>query len=292
MVGGTHSAVGVPKEDLTQFTLAASQLSCQLVSTVPPLVCAQPATAFCRECHEKEMEPLWDDSLEVCDLEYYRPTLFLGYEGRVARKGWVGNKRFKPQNGEHIEKLTSEVTSSKDFAASSTQSQSVTSTEPQADDPRLPRPISEYRVETLSVSNGESLEQPATNQRDVVQTGRTESCDANPETQQVVTADLQAKKCPLHSGKGSSIFASLSLSARGGKEDSDGPLLTYGATPLPLVPVGPRREGEAGESPGGKRARSTDRRSQTPTRPRPGNHRAREEGPDGRFSLSHVWLWK
>lgn len=78
--------------ELSQFTQKASDLSQSLLTTVPPLVCDQPETSFCKECHEKEMKPLWDDSLGSYNLEYYRPTLFFSYEGRVARKGWVGNR--------------------------------------------------------------------------------------------------------------------------------------------------------------------------------------------------------
>ena len=77
---------------MAQFATSASSLSWNLLTTVPPLVCAQPNTTYCRECHQKEMLPVWNDKLDEYDLVYYRPTLFLSYEGKVARKGWVGNK--------------------------------------------------------------------------------------------------------------------------------------------------------------------------------------------------------
>jgi len=38
------------------------------------------------------MKPTWDNDLANYDLVYYRPVLFLGQEGKVTQKGWVGNQ--------------------------------------------------------------------------------------------------------------------------------------------------------------------------------------------------------
>lgn len=90
----TLADVGAPSEnEMSKFVSSACHLSWNLLTTVPPLVCAQPNTAFCKECHQKELTPLWNNEIESYELVYYRPVLFLNYDGKVAREGWVGNKR-------------------------------------------------------------------------------------------------------------------------------------------------------------------------------------------------------
>lgn len=85
--------LNVPENDLKGFTTKVSQISWNLLTTIPPLVSAVPNISFYKEWHEKEMRPIWDNDLENYELVYYRPVLFMGHEGKVAQKGWVGNKR-------------------------------------------------------------------------------------------------------------------------------------------------------------------------------------------------------
>ena len=87
------SDLKVPENDLKEFTTKVSQISWNLLTAIPPLVSAVPDVTFHKEWHEKEMRPIWDNDLENYELVYYRPVLFMGHEGKVAQKGWVGNKR-------------------------------------------------------------------------------------------------------------------------------------------------------------------------------------------------------
>ena len=66
-----------------------------MLSNVPPMISATISdTPFCKEWHDKEIEPDWNKRLleSDYDLVYYRPTLFFSYEGKVTQKAWVGNK--------------------------------------------------------------------------------------------------------------------------------------------------------------------------------------------------------
>ena len=92
----------MPEDELKRFTTKVSQLSWNLLTAVPPLVSAVPDVEFCKAWHEKEMKPLWDNDLANYDLVYYRPVLFLGQEGKVTQKGWVGNKRSVNDNKRSI----------------------------------------------------------------------------------------------------------------------------------------------------------------------------------------------
>ena len=76
-------------EDITK---KMSEFSWKILETVPPMVSTTVSdTLFCKDWHEKEMSPEWNEELENYDLEYYRPVLFFSYEGKVSQKGWVGN---------------------------------------------------------------------------------------------------------------------------------------------------------------------------------------------------------
>ena len=88
----------MPVNKLKRFTTKVSQLSWNLLTAVPPLVSAVPDVEFRKGWHEKELKPLWDNDLTLYDLVYYRPVLFLGQEGKVTQKGWVGNKRSVSDN--------------------------------------------------------------------------------------------------------------------------------------------------------------------------------------------------
>lgn len=79
------------ESELSKFTRKAARLSWDLLCTVPPLVCTQPQQ-YSRARHHREMAPLWNKSLRHFELVYYRPVLFLSYEGRVAQRAWVGNR--------------------------------------------------------------------------------------------------------------------------------------------------------------------------------------------------------
>ena len=81
----------VSESEFRKFTGSISELAWNFLTTVPPLVCAQPDTTFCKECHQKEMKPLWKEKIPDYKLVYYRPVLYLSYEGKVAHKGLVGN---------------------------------------------------------------------------------------------------------------------------------------------------------------------------------------------------------
>lgn len=78
------------------FTSKSAQLSWNLLTTIPPLLSLTPSSAYFREWHEKELPPTWNKDLVHYDLVYYRPILFMSCEGKVARKGWVGNKDSSP----------------------------------------------------------------------------------------------------------------------------------------------------------------------------------------------------
>ena len=81
----------MPESEFKTFTGSVSHLAWNFLTTVPPLVCGQPDTTFCRECHQKEMKPLWKEEITDYKLVYYRPVLYRSYEGKVASKGLVGN---------------------------------------------------------------------------------------------------------------------------------------------------------------------------------------------------------
>jgi len=55
------------------------------------LLSITPPSSYYKEWHEKELAPTWNKDLLAYDLVYYRPILFMSSEGKVARKGWVGN---------------------------------------------------------------------------------------------------------------------------------------------------------------------------------------------------------
>ena len=81
--------------DFEDLTAKMSELSWKMLNTIPPLVSAEITDSpLSSSWHDKEMKPLWDDKLEDpnYNLVYYRPILFFSYEGKVAQKGWVGNK--------------------------------------------------------------------------------------------------------------------------------------------------------------------------------------------------------
>ncbi len=76
-------------EDLTEKMYQFSQ---KMLETVPPLVSETISdTLFCKDWHEKELSPEWNEELEDYRLVYYRPIVFFSYEGKVSQKGWVGN---------------------------------------------------------------------------------------------------------------------------------------------------------------------------------------------------------
>jgi len=86
----------VPQVDLKQLTAKMSELSWRMLHTVPPVVSTTITDSpFSSEWHDKEMKPLWNNSLQEphYELVYYRPILFYSYEGKVMQKGWVGNKK-------------------------------------------------------------------------------------------------------------------------------------------------------------------------------------------------------
>lgn len=83
----------LPDATIDQFTQTASKLSWDILTTVPPMISAEPcADTYHSEWHEKEGEPTWNKNLSRYELVYHRPILFWSCEGTVARKGWVGNK--------------------------------------------------------------------------------------------------------------------------------------------------------------------------------------------------------
>ena len=69
----------------------ACRLMWHLVSVSPPLIVSQPPVVR-EEWQDREYE-YWDKGLSSYRLAYTRPVLFQNYEGAVAMKGWVGNKR-------------------------------------------------------------------------------------------------------------------------------------------------------------------------------------------------------
>ena len=82
----------MPVPDTQTFTKKAAKLSWDLLTTIPPLVSAEPRSNFYREWHEKELPPTWNKDLADYELVYYRPILFMSCEGKATRKGWVGNR--------------------------------------------------------------------------------------------------------------------------------------------------------------------------------------------------------
>ena len=90
------------ENELKRFTTKVSQLSWNLLTAVPPLVSAVPDVEYRKRWHEKEMKPMWDNDLANYDLVYYRPVLFLGQEGKVTQKGWVGNQKSVSDNKRRI----------------------------------------------------------------------------------------------------------------------------------------------------------------------------------------------
>lgn len=81
-------------EDLKDLMDKMSQLSWRLMETVPPLVSETiHDISFCKDWHAKEGNPEWNKDLAEYRLVYYRPILFFSYEGKVSKKGWVGNEK-------------------------------------------------------------------------------------------------------------------------------------------------------------------------------------------------------
>ena len=74
---------------LKKFSAAAAEMSWGLLTTVPPLVSAQPPRRISRRTHQTEN---WDDHRRDGQLTYFRPVLYSSYEGRVAQKAWVTNR--------------------------------------------------------------------------------------------------------------------------------------------------------------------------------------------------------
>ena len=46
---------------------------------------------FNEAIHERQFAQ-WDEELESYSLRYFRPILYVSYNGELAQKGWVGNK--------------------------------------------------------------------------------------------------------------------------------------------------------------------------------------------------------
>ena len=82
------------EEELKKFTKSVAEMSWDLLTTVPPLVCTQPSQ-YSRSLHQKED---WDAGRGDDSMVYFRPVLFSSYEGRVAKKGWVTNRITGKQN--------------------------------------------------------------------------------------------------------------------------------------------------------------------------------------------------
>ncbi len=81
------------QEEMNALEKEMSRLSWKLLSIVPPLISTVILDApYCKEWHEKECSPEWNKNLTKYQLVYYRPILFYGYEGKVAQKGWIGNR--------------------------------------------------------------------------------------------------------------------------------------------------------------------------------------------------------
>ena len=74
--------------ELEEFTKRVAELSWELLTTVPPLVCTQPS----KYRHSQHQKAGWDGSRGDGNMIYFRPVLFSSYEGRVAKKGWVTNR--------------------------------------------------------------------------------------------------------------------------------------------------------------------------------------------------------
>ena len=53
---------------------------------------------------KKEIKPEWNENLVDYQLIYYRPILFFSYQGKVAKKSWVGNTVYENDNGETVDK--------------------------------------------------------------------------------------------------------------------------------------------------------------------------------------------
>ncbi len=111
----------MPSSQASIFATKSTQLLWNLITTIPPLISCTPSSAYFREWHEKELSPTWNNDLINYELVYYRPILFTSCDGKVARKGFVGNKeRFKNpsianhstiENGSKLEKSNSDVSS-------------------------------------------------------------------------------------------------------------------------------------------------------------------------------------
>ena len=85
----TQESLSAAEAELKKFTAKVAEVSWDLLTTVPPLVCSQP-TRISRRYHHTEN---WDNSPgSGQELTYFRPVLFSSYEGRVAQKGWVTNR--------------------------------------------------------------------------------------------------------------------------------------------------------------------------------------------------------
>ena len=82
----------LPPTLVESFTTKSAQLSWDLLTTIPPLLSLTPPSSYFKQWHEKELAPTWNKELTSYELVYYRPVLFMSCEGKVARKGWVGNQ--------------------------------------------------------------------------------------------------------------------------------------------------------------------------------------------------------
>ncbi len=274
---------------LTHFTKAASDLSWNLLTTVPPLVCAQPETAFCKECHEKEMKPVWDDSLGESNLEYYRPTLFLSYEGRVARRGWVGNRKPTP-----VVRSQGDGPSTQPQGGAPTGLTGLTTAEAIVGTEYSEGNLEQQQQDSVVTEEVERLggEVPTLAcrpSRPCVAAGV--GVGVSGEKAPTSVDDFQAQKCPLHSGKEGSLFASLGLSGRSSKDATDGIL------PSSIAPsMAPKssdtfsgRSHDASRTQQGTHPKAKGRSHRdSRSRERGGGN----QGADDRFSLMHVWLFK
>jgi len=75
---------------LDEYISTAVQLAWDMVTTQPPVVIDTPPH-FSEEIHERQYTQ-WDEDLMNYDLSYMRPVLYYSCNGKLALKGWVGNK--------------------------------------------------------------------------------------------------------------------------------------------------------------------------------------------------------
>ena len=97
----------LPAAEIKEVSDKMSNLSWKFLTMVPPLISQTISDApFCKEWHEKEIKPEWNENLVDYQLVYYRPILFFSYQGKVAKKSWVGNTVYENDNGEIVYKDT------------------------------------------------------------------------------------------------------------------------------------------------------------------------------------------